>query len=138
MLSISQTLPGLNATNMSVLVGDKLRGTAGALAAICGMCLPAGLFMYAVAISYHARGDRPLIVAMLKGVAAAAVGLVLSTVVQLSQKSLAHTYDLVFVVLTVIGVNRLHQTVPRVLLVVGLLAILWYHPRGRPMASAKR
>jgi chromate transporter len=138
LLSISQTLPGLNATNMAVLVGDRLRGTAGAIAAICGMCLPAGLFMYAVAISYHVRGDRPLIVAMLKGVAAAAVGLVLSTVVQLSQKSLAHTYDLVFVALTVIGVNRLHQTVPRVLIVVGLLAILWYRPRGRPMESAKR
>ena len=26
MLSISQTLPGLNATNMAILVGGKLRG----------------------------------------------------------------------------------------------------------------
>ena len=26
LLSISQTLPGLNATNMSILVGDRLRG----------------------------------------------------------------------------------------------------------------
>ena len=26
LLSISQTLPGLNATNMAVLVGDRLRG----------------------------------------------------------------------------------------------------------------
>ena len=29
LLSISQTLPGLNATNMSILVGDRLRGGMG-------------------------------------------------------------------------------------------------------------
>jgi chromate transporter len=138
LLSISQTLPGLNATNMATLVGDRLGGVAGAIAAMCGICLPAGIFMYAVAIGYHVHGDRPVLAAMLKGVAAAAVGLVLATVVQLSKKSLAHTYDLVFIVLTVIGVNRLHQSVPRVLIAVGILATLWYHPRGRPMEKVQR
>ena len=129
LLGISQTLPGLNATNMAVLVGDRLRGTAGAVSAICGICLPGALIMYAVAIAYHAHGDRPLATAGLKGVAAAAVGLVLATTVQLGRKSLSHVYDLVFVVLTVIGVNLLHQSVPRVLIVVGTLATLWYRPR---------
>jgi chromate transporter len=129
LLGISQTLPGLNATNMAVLVGDRLRGSAGAITAICGICLPGAALMYAVALAYHAHGDRPLATAGLKGVAAAAVGLVLATTVQLGRKSLSHVYDLVFVVLTVIGVNLLHQSVPRVLIVVGTLATLWYRPR---------
>lgn len=129
LLSISQTLPGLNATNMAVLVGDRLRGTIGALAAICAICLPGALIMYGVALSYHVRGDRPLAVAGLKGVAAAAVGLILATTIQLGRKSLFRLSDLVFVALTVLGVNRLHQSVPRVLIVVGALAILWYRPR---------
>jgi chromate transporter len=129
LLGISQTLPGLNATNMAVLVGDRLRGAAGAVSAICGICLPGAVIMYAVAVAYHAHGDRPLATAALKGVAAAAVGLILATTVQLGRKSLSHVYDLVFVVLTVIGVNLLHQPVPRVLLVVGTLATLWYRPR---------
>ena len=129
LLSISQTLPGLNATNMAVLVGDRLRGTIGALAAICAICLPGALIMYGVALSYHVRGDRPLAVAGLKGVAAAAVGLILATTIQLGRKSLSRLSDLVFVVLTVLGVNRLHQSVPRVLIAVGALAILWYRPR---------
>jgi chromate transporter len=123
---------------MAILVGDRMCGIAGAVAAICGMCLPAGLFMYVVAIGYHVHGDRPLIVAMLKGVAAAAVGLILATVVELSKKSLAHTYDLVFIVLTVIGVNRLHQSVPRVLIAVGILATLWHRPRSEAMQGAQR
>ena len=33
MLSISQSLPGLNATNMAILAGDRLRGTLGSVVA---------------------------------------------------------------------------------------------------------
>ena len=129
LLSISETLPGLNATNVAILLGDRLRGLAGSLAAIIGVCLPGALVMYLVGIAYSIHGDRPLVTAMLKGVAAAAVGLILATIVQLGQKSLTHRYDLIFVVVTVLAVNRLHQPVPRVLLAVGLLAVLWYRPR---------
>src|SRR6516225_21057 len=46
LLGISQTLPGLNATNMAVLVGDRLRGASGAITAICAICFPGAVFMY--------------------------------------------------------------------------------------------
>ena len=75
--------------------------------------------------------------AALKGVAAAAVGLILSTVVGLSKKSLAGKFDFVFMALTVIAVNRLHQSVPRTLLVVGLLAILFHRPRNEHKETVK-
>ena len=136
LLGISQTLPGLNATNMAVLVGDRLRGLRGAAVALLGICLPGATLMYVAGIAYHAHGERPLVTAALKGVAAAAVGLLLATVVQLGRKSLAHFYDIVFVLLTVIGVNQLHQSVPRVLIAVGALAILWYRPRRRGKEAA--
>jgi chromate transporter len=129
MLSISQSLPGLNATNMAILVGEKLRGMLGSIAAIIGICLPGAVLMYIVGIFYRIHGDHNWITAALKGVAAAAVGLILSTVVGLSEKSLANKFDFIFVVLTVIAVNRLHQSVPRTLIVVGLIAILWHRPR---------
>jgi chromate transporter len=128
-LAISQTLPGLNATNMAVLIGDRLRGFAGSLAALIAICLPGGTLMLIAGIVYHSQGDKPMMTAMLKGVAAAAVGLILATTVQLGKKSLAHAYDLIFVGLTVFGVDQLHQSVPRVLIAVGILAILWYRPR---------
>ncbi len=116
MLSISQSLPGLNATNMAILVGQKLRGALGSLAAIIGICLPGAALMYGVGIFYRLHGDHVWITAALKGVAAAAVGLILSTVVQLSKKSLEQKFDFVFLALTVIAVNRLHQSVPRTLI----------------------
>jgi chromate transporter len=129
MLSISQSLPGLNATNMAILVGEKLRGALGSVAAIIGICLPGAVIMYVVGIFYRSDGDHVWITAALKGVAAAAVGLILSTVVGLSKKSLAGKFDFVFMALTVIAVNRLHQSVPRTLVAVGLLAILFHRPR---------
>jgi hypothetical protein len=46
----------------------------------CGICLPGALFMYALSLAYHVRGDRPMVTAMLRGVAAAAVGLILAAV----------------------------------------------------------
>jgi chromate transporter len=134
MLSISQSLPGLNATNMAVLLGSKLRGWPGATVAILGMCLPGAILMYAVGIFYREHGDHVWITAALKGVAAAAVGLILSTAVQLSQKSLGKHVDLIFVAVTVLAVNRFHVSVPAALIGVGAVAILWHRPRKTPVA----
>ena len=136
MLSISQSLPGLNATNMAVLVGEKLRGVIGSIVAILGICLPGGALMYAVGIFYHLHGDHAWTTAALKGVAAAAVGLILFTVVGLSKKALSRKFDFVFMAATVLAVNRLHWSVPRALIVVGILAILFHYPRKSEKASA--
>ena len=69
------------------------------------------------------------------GVALAAVGLILSTVVSMSKKSLSGKFDFVFIALTVIAVNRLHLGVSRTLIAVGLLAILFHRPRKQQKES---
>ena len=138
LLSISQSLPGLNATNVAILLGDRLRGWMGAVAAIVGVCLPGAAIMLAVGMVYRIHGDHNIVTSMLKGVAAAAAGLLLATVIQLGKKSLSHQGDLIFVIVTVLAVNRLHQSVPRTLIVVGLLAILWYHPRKIAKENARQ
>jgi chromate transporter len=130
MLAMSQSLPGLNSTNMAVLVGDRLRGSLGAAAAICGLSLPGGLIMLVIGMLHGVHGDRPVVTAMLHGVAAAAVGLVMAVAVQIGRKVLTRIDDLGFVALAVIGVNLLHLPVLLVLAVVGALAIWWHRPRG--------
>ena len=72
--SISNTLPGLNATNIAILAGDRLRGWLGATGALTAMCLPAFVFMTAAGMVYADSGARPLANAALRGVAAAATG----------------------------------------------------------------
>ena len=138
LLSISQSLPGLNATNMAILLGDRLRGWMGALAGIAGICLPGGLLMLCVGMFYRIHGDHAFITYMLKGVAAAASGLLLATVIQLGKKSLSHRFDLVFVLVTVLAVNRLHLGVPKTLVFVGLAAIFFHYPRKSEKESVKQ
>lgn len=138
MLSISQTLPGLNATNMAILVGDRLRGVPGAIVAIIGVCLPGGLIMFAAGVAYGLHGSLPAVTAMLHGIAAAAVGLVLAVTVQIGRKSLRGISDFGFVALAVIGVNLLHLPVPYVLFGVGALAVWWYRPRSGGKEPTKR
>jgi chromate transporter len=138
LLSISQSLPGLNATNMAILLGDRLKGWMGALAGIAGICLPGGLLMLCVGMFYRIHGDHAFITYMLKGVAAAASGLLLATVIQLGKKSLSHRFDLVFVLVTVLAVNRLHLGVPKTLVFVGLAAIFFHYPRKSGKESVKQ
>lgn len=128
LLSISQSLPGLNATNMAILVGQRLSGALGSVAGILGICLPGSALMLIVGIVYRTHGDHAWATGALKGVAAAAVGLVLSTVVQLSKKSLEQRVDYLFVALTVLAVNLMHLSVLLALVVVGCLAIFWHRP----------
>ena len=136
MLSFSQSMPGLNATNLAILVGEKLRGMLGSLAAILGICMPGGVLMYIVGVVYRQHGDHTWTTAALKGVAAAAVGLILSTVVQLSKRALAGKFDFIFMALTVLAINRFHQSVPRTLILVGILAILFHRPAHAEKANA--
>lgn len=136
MLSFSQSMPGLNATNLAILMGEKLRGIFGSLAAVLGICLPGGVLMYIVGIFYRQHGDHAWTTAALKGVAAAAVGLILSTVVQLSKRALAGKFDFIFMALTVLAINRFHQSVPRTLILVGILAIVFHRPADAEKANA--
>jgi chromate transporter len=137
LLSISQSLPGLNATNMAVLLGDRLKGWIGTIAGVLGMCLPGGVIMLIVGMFYREHGDHAITTALLKGVAAAAAGLLLATVIQLGKKSLTHRFDLVFVAATVIAVNRLHLGVPKTLVIVGLAAIFFHYPRKSATEGAQ-
>jgi chromate transporter len=138
LMSISNTLPGLNATNMSILAGDRLAGTLGSIAAMIGMCLPALIFMTAAGIAYGASGNRPLVTAALHGVAAAAVGLLAATWFQIGKKSVSGFYDAFFILAAVVCVNHFKLSVPVVLLAVGALAIFAYRPhRPQPALAAE-
>ena len=134
-LAIGQTLPGLNATNMSVLVGDRLRGAVGAAVAVIGMCLPGALLMFAAGVAFGIHGNRTVVVAMLHGVAAAATGLVFALTVQIGKKALGGIADLVFVLGTAAAVSLFHVKVFHALLVLGAISIWWHRPRGDGTAA---
>jgi len=128
LMSISNTLPGLNATNMSILAGDRVGGTLGSFLAMLGMCVPGFIFMTVAGFLYGEQGDRPLTTAALRGVAAAAVGLLSATWFSIGKKSVKGFYDAFIILAAVLGVNYLKFSVPVVLLAVGALSIFIHRP----------
>jgi chromate transporter len=136
LMSLSNTLPGLNATNMSILAGQRLRGAPGAVAAMLGMCLPALILMIAAGIAYGAEGSRPLVTAMLRGVAAAATGLIAATWFQIGKKTVKGFYEAFFILAAILGINYFKLSVPVVLLSVGAVSIFAFRPH-KPGAHAR-
>jgi chromate transporter len=132
--SISNALPGLNSTNMAILAGDRLGGTMGSVLAMLGMCLPAFILMTAAGIAYGSHAERHNVDAALRGVAAAATGLIAATWFQIGKKSMKGFYDAFFVIAAILGINYFKLSVPVVLIAVGALAIFTFRP-SRPTAQ---
>lgn len=128
-LEISQTLPGLNSTNMSVIVGRKLRGAAGALVAVLGMILPGAVIVTALGFAYVALRHDPKVAVILTGVAAAAVGLLLQVTLKIGWRQLIRPQDLIFVVLVFVLVGLFHVSLLVTLVTIAPLAIWLNRPR---------
>lgn len=82
-LAIAQSLPGILAVNISVAVGDKLRGTRGSLAAAAGTILPSFLIILAIAIflTPDIIKNDPTVSAIFKGIRPAVVALIIAPVI---------------------------------------------------------
>jgi len=129
LLELSQTLPGLNAVNMAVLAGDELRGSRGAVIGGLAMTIPGVIFVLAIGAVYQAYAHTTWMNNLLAGAAAAAVGLLLATTLQLGKKQFQKPLDLVLVLVTAITVAGFKVSLPWVIPVVGGIAIWLYRPR---------
>jgi chromate transporter len=131
-LELSETLPGLNSVNLSVIVGDRLRGIAGAGIAVAGLVLPGIIVVMTLGILWDQNRHNHLINLFLVGVAATAVGLLATVTLQLGHKQLARIADLIFVLVTFAAVSIFKVSLVVVLIVVGGAAIFYYRPREHP------
>ena len=83
LLAVAQSLPGILAVNISVAVGDKLRGMRGATAAALGTILPSFLIILCIAIflTPDLIKNNETLSAIFKGVRPAVVALIIAPVI---------------------------------------------------------
>lgn len=127
-LQLGQILPGIVVTNVSVIVGDKLHGRAGALLAWLGMLVPGALFVAGLALFDADAGLRTAMAPALRGVAAAAVGLLAAVAFQIGRTRLRRG-DLVLVALTAAGSGYWKLPLPLLLVVLAPVSIWIHRPR---------
>ena len=129
-LEVSETLPGLNSVNMSVIVGDRMRGAIGAAVAVVGLMLPGMVVMMTLGVLWEQQRHNENIGHFLVGVAASAVGLLLTVTLQLGHKQFVRPLDLMIIAVTFVAVSVFKVALGWVLLILGPLAIFLYRPRG--------
>jgi len=83
LLGLCQFLPGGNIINLSVAIGLKFRGVAGALAALLGLIAAPTVIVVALGVIYQ-RFNDPYIQHMFAGLAAAAAGLLVATAMKMA------------------------------------------------------
>jgi chromate transporter len=135
-LELSETLPGLNSVNMSVIIGDRLRGVAGAAAAVVGLLLPGMVVIMTLGVLWSEQRHNPHLRALLIGVAASAVGMLTTVTLQLGHRQFTRTADLLFIGATFVAVSLLKISLVVVLITLGPLAIWYYRPAAHASETA--
>ena len=133
MLTVGQALPGSNGTKLTVLIGQHLRGTAGAAVALFGLLAGPFLIVLGIAGVYAGLTGNKTLHDMLDGVAAAVVGLTFAT----GLRSIAHGAPgpaaSAIAAATVLSVGVLRWPMIPVVLCLGPLSIglAWLQARQR-------
>jgi chromate transporter len=104
-MALGQSLPGANGIKMAVLVGRRLKGGAGAFTAAFAMLVGPFAIILAVGAVYGRLGDHRSIHAVLDGVAAAVVGLSLSSGVTAIARGTPEASSIAIAALTVLCVG---------------------------------
>lgn len=83
LLALAQSMPGILAVNISVAVGDKLRGMRGSVTAAAGTILPSFLIILTIAIflTPDLITHNPTVAAIFKGIRPAVVALIVAPVI---------------------------------------------------------
>jgi chromate transporter len=127
-LVISQALPGINVTNISVWIGYRLLGRAGAAVAFCGILIPPAIAIIILALLFETLSGYEVTHLVLQGAAAAAVGLSLTTGAVAARRVLREVLPTLIMVLTFVAVGILQWPILWILVVAGpaSIAIAYY------------
>ena len=128
-LTLAQILPGPNVSNLSVYLGQRLRGLLGALLTVSAVVLPGAAMILLLAIFYFGHDTLPHASAVFKGVGAAAVGLALATTLQVGRAGVTGWRDLILAAVTFVAVGFLHVSLLVALAALAPVGIWLNRPR---------
>lgn len=109
-IAVSQGLPGVIAINMATYIGQKKRGALGAVAATVGVILPSFIIIILVVKLLGSVSDSSYVNGALKGIKAAATGLIAYSAYKVGKKVLTGPFQWIlalvaFAMITFMGVN---------------------------------
>ena len=133
-VAIMQAMPGIIAMNMGVLLGYRIAGIAGAMAAVLGSLLPPFLAIVLLATLFIALQGNALVEQAFLGVRAAVCALILLAVIKLGRQIIKGPFEIIlsilcFAALVFANVNAVWMIVFGAL--IGFVYFFWKN-RGSP------
>jgi chromate transporter len=122
-MAFGQVMPGANGVKLSVLIGQRLRGAAGAAVAVFGLLAGPFAIILAVGAVYVGLGEHAILHAMLDGIAATVVGLTFATGLRSAWHGSPGALPLTIAAATVLCVGILRWPMVPVVLVLAPVSI---------------
>lgn len=124
LLGLCQFLPGGNIINMSVAIGLKFRGIAGALAALLGLIAAPTAIVIGLGVIYDQYHDNQYVQRAFAGLAAAAAGLLLSMAFKIVKPLARKPYAIFIAGMCFFAIAVLHMPLVVIMLVLSPISIL--------------
>jgi chromate transporter len=123
--ALAQFLPGPNLVNFSVVFGLRFCGPAGAAVAFIGLMGPPLVIVTILAMLYAQFGDLEILGRILKGITAAAAGLLIAVVAKMAVPLFLKRWNSgpVIAILAFAGVALTHWPLPWVFVVLAPISV---------------
>jgi chromate transporter len=129
-MALGQILPGANVANLTIFIGQRLRGLPGSTAGLFGLLIGPFFAVLALAAGYRMLQSLPHAEDAMEGVAAAAIGLLIVIIVRGARSMVCRPAAVLAFLATFAAVGIMHWSLLMVVAVVGPLSVWAAWPRG--------
>lgn len=135
-LAIAQSLPGILAVNISILVGNKVSGRKGSIVAALGTILPSFIIILLIAMFFIKVYDNPIVEKIFKGIRPAVVALIIAPAFS-TAKAAKITLKTIWIPVVVAGLITYAGVSPVVFVLVAILGgVLFCHIKKNRLKKA--
>ncbi|MDR3374644.1 MAG: chromate transporter [Ancalomicrobiaceae bacterium] len=130
-LALSQSFPGTNVVNLAIWIGNRLRGGAGATAAVAGLLGPSLFAAVAILAVFDLLTHLKATHQVLAGVGAAAIGLSLEMALKAARRSATSAFSIAVIAAVFAAVCLFRLPLPLVVAVAAPISIVVAYRRKR-------
>jgi chromate transporter len=130
LLALCQFLPGPNITNMSIVLGARFRGPAGAATCLLGLMAAPVAIVLALGTIYDRFADVPAVERAFEGLAAAASGLILVMAIKIAAPLRNNVLGIAIAVVAFVAIALLRLPLLPVLVVLAPVSVVLFTMLG--------
>lgn len=126
-LAISQSAPGVFAINISIFIGERLKGFKGSLVAALGSTLPSFVIILLIAMFFSNFKDNETVNSIFRGIRPAVVALIAVPLISMSKTVKLTRYTSIIPVLTLLLIVGLGISPIYLIMAGALLGIFYFY-----------